>query len=422
MTSNRRTFLAASTAGLTTLSTMPVWGRSAFDTIHVGVMGTGSRGTSLAKLLANQPNVVVKTVCDVDEGRAGKAADTVETVSKSRPAIVGDFRRMLDDQAIDVFVCAGPNHWHAPSSILACKAGKHVYVEKPCSHNPREGEVLVEAATANKRHVQMGNQRRSWPAVIEAIRKLHEGIIGRVYFAQAWYTSDRPSIGKGKAIEPPKGLDYDLWQGPSPRKPFRDNYLHYNWHWFWNWGNGELGNNGIHMIDLLRWGLGVDYPTLATSAGGRYRFVDDQETPDTHVVSFNFPGGKSLTWEGFSCNLLPGNKPLDCLFHGEKGSLAIQGSGYMVYDPKGKEIAKQTGKSGEEIHMQNFLATVRGEAKLNSPIAEGHKSTLLCHLGNMAHRTGRTLHCDPKDGKVINDPDAMKLWKREYAAGFDFVG
>jgi predicted dehydrogenase len=278
---------------------------------------------------------------------------------------------------------------------------------------------MVAAARAHDRHVQMGNQRRSWPAIIEAMQALKDGVIGRVYFGQAWYTNTRPSIGRGEAKEPPVGLDYDLWQGPAPRRPFRSNYLHYNWHWFWAWGNGELGNNGIHMLDLLRWGLGVEYPTLATSAGGRYRFHDDQETPDTHVVSYNFPGDKTITWEGFSCNQIPREKPVDCLFQGETGSLAIGGPGYVVYDPKGKEVRRQTGPGGDEVHIANLLAAVRGSAKPNSEIAEGHKSTLLCHLGNIAHRTGRTLHCDPASGKVVNDPDAMKFWAREYAAGWE---
>ena len=415
MDSTRRTFLACSS---TAVATLPTLAHSAANTVTIGVMGTGGRGTSLAKTLAGLPNVVVKTVCDVDESRANAAAATVEKVAKTAPAVVGDFRRILDDKTIDAFICAAPNHWHAPASILACKAGKHVYVEKPCSHNPREGEMLVAAARKANVVVQMGNQRRSWPAIIEAIQKLHEGVIGRCYFAQSWYTNERPSLGTGQLTDPPKVLDYDLWQGPAPRKPFKDNTLHYHWHWFWNWGNGELGNNGVHMIDLLRWGLGVDFPTLATSAGGRYRYQDDQETPDTHVVSFNFPGGKSLTWEGFSCNKLPGEKPIDCLFQGETGSLAIRGGEYTFYDMKNKEVAKKNGTNGDTVHLQNFLAAVRGEGTSNSGIAEAHKSTLLCHLGNIAYRTGKSLHCDPKDGKIINDPEAMKLWGREYAFGW----
>jgi predicted dehydrogenase len=415
-TPTRRTFLGTSLAGLAATSSSYA---SANDKLVVGVMGTGGRGTALAQMFARQPNVEVAYVCDVDEARAGKARDAVAKGAKSPPKVVGDFRRILDDKAVDVFVCAACNHWHAPSTILACAAGKHVYVEKPCSHNPREGELMVAAARKYDRRVQMGNQRRSYPTVIEAMDQLRDGVIGRACFAQAWYANSRPSIGTGEAKDPPAGLDYELWQGPAPRRPFRTTYLHYNWHWFWNWGNGELGNNGIHTLDLLRWGLGAEYPTLVASAGGRYRFTDDQETPDTHVVSFNFPGGKSVTWEGFSCNRIPRGEPIDCLFQGENGSLALSDGGYTVYDPKGKEVRRVPGKGRVEDHLANLLAAVRGAAKLNSEIAEGHKSTLLCHLGNIAHRTGRTLHCDPASGKIANDPEAMKLWAREYAAGWE---
>jgi predicted dehydrogenase len=413
---SRRTFLAASAVAIAA----PRLSAAAGDKLVVGVMGTGGRGTSLARTFAAQANVEVAYVCDADSDRAGKAADAVANGSKSRPKVVADFRRILDDKAVDVFVCAACNHWHAPSGILACLAGKHAYIEKPCSHNPREGELLVAAARKADRRVQMGNQRRSYPKVMEAIQALRDGVIGRVYFAQSWYTNNRPSIGTGEANAPPAGLDYELWQGPAPHKPFKSNYLHYNWHWFWNWGNGELGNNGVHTIDLCRWGLGVDCPTRVTSAGGRYRYKDDQETPDTHVVSYDFPGGRTITWEGFSCNQVPPGPKPTALFQGETGSLALADVGYTVYDAKGKEVKKEAGKSGGDVaHIANFLAAVRGTEKLNSEIEEGHKSTLLCHLGNIAHRTGRALRCDPTTGRVENDPEAMRLWTREYAPGWE---
>src|SRR5262249_24371263 len=237
------------------------------------------------------------------------------------------------------------NHWHAPAAILACAADKHVYVEKPCCHNPQEGEWMVTAARKNKRNVQMGNQRRSWPKDMEAIEIVRTGVIGRAFFAQSWYTNNRPSIGRGKQTAVPEGLDYDTWQGPAPRKPFQNNYLHYNWHWFWHWGNGELGNNGIHMIDLCRWGLGVDFPIHVTSAGGRYRFEDDQETPDTHLVTFGFEGRKSICWEGLSCSTFPDGKRMDVLFHGDTGTLAISGSTWTIQDPKGKEVKRGNAPS-----------------------------------------------------------------------------
>jgi predicted dehydrogenase len=420
---NRRRFLgAAASTGLAlglTGGTASARAQGANDKVVVGVMGTGGRGTQLARAFEQQAGVEVAYVCDADQGRTAGAAREVSKVEGRTPKTVADFRRILDDPAVNVLVIAACNHWHAPAAILACAAGKHVYVEKPCSHNPREGELMVAAARKHNRRVQMGNQRRSWPKVIEAIEQVRGGAIGRAYFAQSWYTNNRPSLGRGKATAIPEGLDYDLWQGPAPRRPFRDNYLHYNWHWFWHWGNGELGNNGVHMVDLCRWGLGVDYPTQVTSGGGRYCYDDDQETPDTHVVTFNFAGRKSITWEGLSCSRLPGGQPADVVFHGDKGSLAIRGGGYTVYDAKGKEVKKESGAAGDVSHIANFVDSVRSGARLNSEIEEGHKSTLLCHLGNIAHRTGRTLRCDPANGHVLDEKPALALWSREYEKGWE---
>lgn len=389
------------------------------DKIVIGVMGTGGRGTALARGFEQQAGAEVAYVCDVDQNRAGRAADEVAKIKGRTPKALTDFRRILDDKSVDVLVIATCNHWHAPAAILGCTAGKHVYVEKPCSHNAREGELMVEAARKNKRQVQMGNQRRSWAKVIEAIDQVRSGAIGRAYFAQCWYTNNRPTIGKGMEAKVPEGLDYELWQGPAPRRPFRSNYLHYNWHWFWHWGNGELGNNGVHMIDLCRWGLAVDYPIQVSSIGGRYRYDDDQETPDTHIVTYNFEGRKSLTWEGFSCNQMPTGRVADVLFQGENGSLTIGAGGYTIYDPKGKEVKKVTGAGSDASHFGNFLDAVRGTAKLNSEIEEAHKSTLLCHLGNIAYRLGRNLHCNPKNGQVLDDKQAQTQWSREYEKGWE---
>lgn len=391
--------------------------KDANSKIVIGVMGTGTRGTSLATTFAQQPNVEVAYVCDVDQARVAQAAEQVTKIGGS-PQAVGDFRRILDDPSVDALVVATCNHWHAPASILACSAGKHVYVEKPCSHNPREGELMVEAARAHKRLVQMGSQRRSWPAINEAVQHLRDGLIGRAYLAQCWFESSRPSIGKGQETPAPAGLDYDLWQGPAPRRPFRDNYLHYNWHWFWEWGNGELGNNGIHFLDICRWGLGVDYPIRVSSAGGRYRFDDDQETPDTQTALYDFAGGKSISWDGLSCNRRPEGKKFDIVFHGETGSLAMSGAGYTVFDEKGKEIRTASG-SGGDGNVPNFLAAVRQTAQLTSEIEEAHKSTLMCHLGNIAYRTQRTLHCDATNGHIQDDAAATALWTREYEPGWE---
>lgn len=413
---DRREFLGVAAGAA--LSSVAVANRAA-NKLVVGIMGTGGRGTGLAQAFARLDDVEVAYVCDADLGRANNAAKKVEALTKKAPKAVQNYRTVLDDNSVDALVVATCNHWHAPAAILACAAGKHVYVEKPCSHNPREGELLVQAARKHKKHVQMGNQRRSWPKVIEACAEVRKGIIGRAYYAQAWYNSNRDTIGVGKEAQPPAGLDYDLWQGPATRKPFRTNYLHYTWHWFWHWGNGELGNNGVHMIDLCRWGLGVDYPVRVASSGGRYRFQDDQETPDTHVVHFEFADRKSLTWQGHSCNVLAKELTPDVVFVGEKGSLIIKGNSYTVCDKAGKEIKKESGPSSDNMHLNNFLDAIRAGKTLNSEIEDGHKSTLLCHLGNIAHRTGRALRCNPENGHILDDKEAMQLWSRDYEKGWE---
>jgi predicted dehydrogenase len=417
----RRTFLAS--AALAAYFANPA--RAVEGTrVRLGIMGTGGRGTDLGRLFAGLPGVQVATVCDVDEGRVKDAATKIGQVADKAkvepPKAVADFRRILDDKDIDGMIVATCNHWHAPAAILGCAAGKHVYVEKPCSHNPREGEWLVEAARKYKRHVQMGNQRRSFGHYQDAVQKLRDGIIGRAYLAKSWYFNNRPPTGKGKLTDPPKGLDYDLWQGPAPRRPFKDNYLHYKWHWFWHWGNGELGNNGVHTIDVCRWGLGVDYPVRVSSSGGRYRYDDDQETPDTHTVGFEFDGKKLITWEGLSCNQSPSGAAFDILFFGENGSLSLRDNGYTVFDAKGKELQKfPSAKASMNDHIGNWIAAIRDGAKLNSEIEEGYKTTLLCHLGNIAHRTGHAIKCEPKAGHILDDKDAMGLWTREYEKGWE---
>lgn len=417
---NRRHFLSAALASGVALSLHAADPQpTAADHLVVGVMGTGGRGTSLATSFAKLPGVSVAYVCDADAKRANAAASAVEKVAGKAPQPTQDFRKILDDKQVDVLVIATCNHWHAPAAILGCQHGKHIYVEKPLSHNPLEGELLVTAARKYDRRVQMGNQRRSWPKIIEAAQLVREGAIGKAYLAQSFYTNQRPSIGTGKAVPVPEGLDYNIWQGPAPRREFRSNYLHYNWHWFWHWGNGELGNNGVHMIDLCRWGLGVDYPIRVTSSGGRYRYNDDQETPDTHVVAFDFPDGKAVTWDGMSCDNKPHRHTAEVIFHGDKGKLTIADNGYTLYDLDGKVVRKETGPSSDSLHLANFIESIRGGKSLNSDVLEAHRSTLLCHLGNIAHRTGRSLKCDPKDGRILGDAEAMKLWSREYEKGWE---
>ncbi len=423
--SSRRKFLAtAAVASAVTSLSSPAQANtrtSSADKVVIGVMGI-NRGSALAQVYSSLPDVEVRYVCDIDSKRQEAFRESLSKTTGYEVKAVSDFRRILDDPEVDALVCAAPNHWHAPASILACSAGKHAYVEKPCCHNPREGELLIEAARKNKRCVQMGNQRRSGDKITEAMKLLHEGRIGRVYYSRSWYAASRGPIGQGTPAPVPPEIDYELWQGPAPREPFTSNKLHYNWHWFWNYGNGELGNNGIHSIDLSRWGLQVDYPTRVVSSGGRYVFDDDQQTADTHVVSFEFPGEKQIVWECLSCNRYGADGTgFGATFHGEKGTLRLSEWGYKLFDEKGKETENFAGTDGLKAHIENFISAVRANdpSMLHSEIEEGHKSTLLCHLGNIAHRTGDALKCDPANGHIQNNEEAMKLWTRSYEPGWE---
>ncbi len=419
---NRRQFLGRGAAGGALLAaglSGMARAESANNRVVVGVVGMG-RGLSLAQTFAAADNCAVKYVCDTDSARLEAGAATVAAASGTAPQAVGDLRRILDDPEVDAAVFALPVHWHAPAAIMACQAGKHVYVEKPCCHNPREGELLVEAARKHGRAVQMGNQRRSSVALREAVERLHGGAIGRVYYARCWYAALRGSMGKGEETSVPETLDYEMWQGPAPRRPYKSNVIPYNWHWLWHWGTGEIGNNGTHGLDLCRWGLQVDYPERVSAAGGRYRFDDDQETPDTHLVSYDFPGGISVSWEGISCNQPgPEGTNFGVAFYGEVGSLVMGSTDYAIRDPQGKMIEERKGDLGGVEHVDNFLDAIRREdpMSLRSEIEGGYKSALLSHLGNIAYRVGRSLRCG-EAGHILEDAEAQALWQREYEPGW----
>ncbi len=418
---HRRSFLAGAAGGVAagyfTLASAAS-AQPAAESVTLGVMGVNGRGAALARGFAGLPNVAVAAVCDVDERASSKCASIVSERGAKAPEMVEDFRRMLERSDIDAIVIAAPDHWHAPAGIAACNAKKHVYVEKPCSHNPQEGEWLVAAARKHDRVVSMGTQRRSWPALIEAMRLLQSGKIGRVLNAQAWYNNRRGSIQHGSAAPVPEWLNWDLWQGPAPRQEYRDNIVHYHWHWYWNWGTGELGNNGVHAIDLCRWGLGVDYPSRVVSSGLKLRHDDDQETPDTHVVSFEFKDAL-ITWLGNSWSPRGvEDNSFGARFLGTEGSLATLDNGYVIYDMQNKEVERNTGSGGDEVHLADFVAAIREGRRPNADIEEGHKTTLLCNLGNISHRIGRQLTIDPTNGHIQGDAAAAKLWAREYEEGW----
>jgi predicted dehydrogenase len=431
MSLTRRGFLAASTAAASLAFDRPASARimGANDRLRVAAIGTSrsnsgknpGQGATLAINTAQLQGAEVAAVCDVDDVHLKACAADVAAKQAQPPATFKDFRKILDDKSIDAVTIATPDHWHAPAAILACAAGKHVYVEKPCCHNPREGELLVEAARKHKRVVQQGTQRRSWPSHVEAIQRLKEGEIGRVLSAKCYYlASDRQTIGRGKAAPVPERLDWALWQGPAPEREYKDNLVHYNWHWFWHYGTAELGNNGVHTIDIARWGLGVDTATRVTSSGVKQRFDDDQETPDTHIASFTFANNTQLTWEGRSWGAKrPGDPTCQIAFYGDRGSLLISGGGYVMYDLQDKETAKSAAGGDTKVHLQNWLDTIRGTSKLNAEIEEGFKSVMLCHLGNIAFRTGKTLTIDPVTRKPAPEKDVEALWSREYRPGWE---
>ncbi len=427
---NRRSFLRSTTAwGAASLSAGPALLSRAAPSrlLRVAIMGLNDRGRAHVRGWAAQPDVEIAWVCDVDRRVLARAAADVEKTTGRAPKTAEDVRRVLEDRELDVLSIAAPNHWHAPATIMACAAGKHVYVEKPGSHNPWEAEMIVKAARHHRRCVQMGNQRRSMPNIIAAMEAVKAGAIGRVLTARCYYTRFRPPIGRGREAPVPEWLNYDLWQGPAPERPYRDNVIHYNWHWFWHWGNGELGNNAVHTLDLARWALGLDRPLRVTFGGGRYLTNDDQETPDTGVAAFDC-GSVLVTWEQSSSHARKG-EPLPLVaVYGEKGRLVLTDAGHKIFDADGKEVAQAEsgvtpdvvrGPGGEIEHFGNLAAAIRDGAKLNSDIGDGQTSTMWCHYGNMAIRTGSMIHVDAATGHVLNNPAAMALWKREYRPGWE---
>ena len=424
----RRTFLKQTSflvAGAT------VWGgvrtgRAATgpgDKVRVAIIGCNGRGMHHIAGYLSLPQAEIACICDVDSRALAKGIAAVEKAHGRKPKAVEDLRRVLDDPEIDAVSIATPDHWHTPATVMACAAGKHVYVEKPGSHNGHESQLIVAAARKYQRVVQMGNQRRSWPWVQEAMEALHNGELGKLYFARCWYTNHRPSLGHGRTVPPPEWLDYALWQGPAPESPYQDNVIPYNWHWFWRWGTGELGNNGVHSLDLARWGLKLDLPNRVTCGGGRYHFDDDWQTPDLAVATFDF-GDKAVVWEGQSRDP-HGFEGADfgVDFYGENGTMALT-VGAKIYDLKDKLVREMAAEqkdsySYDALHFGNFLDCIREGKPLHADIGEGQKSTLLCHLGNIAWRTGQTVRFDPAAAQLTGDNLAPDLWQRTYREGWE---
>ena len=434
---NRRDFIMKSSAGAIGLS-VATTARSyanilgANDRMNFATIGVHGRGKALIMAAAAQKNAAMTAICDVDSREADITGNFVQKRFDKKPDFYTDIRKLLEDKNIDALLIATPDHWHAPMTLMGVQADKHVYVEKPCSHNPREGELLVEARQKYGKVIQMGNQQRSAPISIQAVKDIREGMIGEVYYGKAWYANDRKTIGVGKTSEVPSWLDWELWQGPAPHTKYKDNYVHYNWHWFRNWGTGEICNNGAHEIDVCRWALGVGYPKYVASSGGRYHFKDDWEFYDTQVANYEFEGGKMITWEGRSCNGLKHyERGRGSTIHGTNGTILLDRNKYIAYDKQGKVIKEieekeksatlDTTGAGvlDVLHVKNFIGAIKDGETQNSPIKEGHISTLLCHLGNISQKVGRKLELDVSNGHILNDEEAMKEWGREYEQGWD---
>ncbi|MGD0733415.1 MAG: Gfo/Idh/MocA family oxidoreductase [Terracidiphilus sp.] len=432
----RREFLdtfAVGAAGLAISSAAKSYGQilGSNDRLNFAINGLHGRGSAhLSSLIANKKTARVSHVCDVDSNTLKDFAAKATQQLGYAPATERDFRHILQLKEVDAITIATPDHWHTPMAIAALEAGKHVYVEKPCSHNPAEGVLLVEAQKKYGKAVQMGNQRRSNTLIIETIDKIHNGLIGTPYFAKGWYSNTRKSIGFGKPAPVPLQLDWDLWQGPVPRKQYTDNIQPYNWHWFRIYGTGETLNNGTHEMDVCRWALGVDYPNSITSSGGRYAFKDDWQFYDTLVTSFDY-GDKMMSWEGKSCQGMKYyNRDRGSIIQGTTGAVLIDGTGYELYDLKGNKTGgASVGQAlpssdlvGHEemtdAHFANLIAAIRTGQKLNSPVSIGNVSVTILQLSNIAWEVNRELRLHPADGKILNDPEAMKMWGREYEKGW----
>jgi predicted dehydrogenase len=426
--------LTVSAASLALGATAKSYGRivGANERLNFAVIGLNSRAYAhLSSLHANKDAARITHVCDVDGSILAKFVDATARETGEKPVAEKDFRLALERKDVDAITIASPDHWHTPMAIAGLQAGKHVYVEKPCSHNPAEGAMLVEAQKKYGKLVQMGTQQRSSRHTIEVIEKIRAGEIGRPYMAKAWYSNTRKSIGVGKEAAVPPQLDWNLWQGPAPRRAYRDNVHPYNWHWFRNYGTGETLNNGTHEVDVCRWALGVDFPKRVTASGGRYHFQDDWQFYDTLVTSFEYED-KLLSWEGRSCEGMKDHgRDRGSAIMGTTGTVIVDRDGYEIYDLKGKKTNEFKAGSATastdlvgrdsmtDEHFANFIAGVREGKKLNAPIEVGNVAVTMLQLSNIAWTVNRELHLDTKDGKIQGDAEAMKMWGREYEKGWE---
>ncbi len=426
---DRRQFLQTAGATVAATSAVALSAQKASATakqrLRVAVIGVGSQGTGHLSRFRDMQDVELVYLCDPDELRLAEAGRQAPGAK-----LVSDLRRILDDKTVDAVSIATPDHWHAPAAIMACDAGKHVYVEKPCCHNFREGQLLVQAARRNKRIVQHGTQQRSSRFTADAIQMLREGIIGDVLVAKAWNIQRRANIGREKPSQPPAGFDYDLWTGPAVEVPFRRNCHHYTWRWWYNFGSGDMGNDGVHEIDYARWGLGVEtLPTLVSSVGGKYFFDDDQQFPDTQTAVFEYP---SATDNGPRRQLIfemrlwsrsyPYNVDSGAEYYGTKGRMFLSKRGKLeVFDDRNRRIENPQPASPAHLHQEDhyadFIDAIQTNRAPQAEIEDGFRSTALCNLGNLANRLGRSIQLDIDRQVIIGDDEANSMLARHYRDG-----
>ena len=404
------------------------------DRLRVAIAGLGRRvGAYIEPVSLKKANVELVYLCDVMQHQRENALRRFSEKLNYNPKTENDIRKVIDDKKIDALINATPDHWHTPGSIMAMQAGKHVYVEKPCSHNMDENEKLVQAASKYDKVVQMGNQQRSSGHTVEVINDIHKGIIGKPYKALAFYTNARGEVQKQKAASIPKGLDWDLWQGPAPRRAYTEETWDYNWHWYgWDYGTAEAGNNGTHELDVARWALNVDFPTqVEVDAHKRHFLEDGWEMYDTMKASFKFQDDKIIEWDGKSRNgydTYGGGR--GTIIYGSEGSVFIDRNKYEVYDRSGKSIKSFDSGSNEAgtalggggdvttAHMLNFFDTIRGKEKLSAPIDDASISMAMVHYANIAYRINKGFSVDENSGRIY-DREAMKLWRRTYEPGWE---
>jgi predicted dehydrogenase len=424
-TIKRRTFLQSTGIVVAATAVAPGIARAAEDSkLTVGVIGPGGMGSAHLNLLCERKDVEVAYVCDVDARRLATAAKHVESTTAKAPQAVSDMRRIFDDKSVDAVFIATPDHWHAPAAILALDAGKHVYVEKPCCHNIREGRLMVEAVGRSGKCLQVGTQTRSTQTAIEGIERILKGEIGEVLVAKAWNSQRRGSIGKSKPTAPPAHLDFDTWVGPAPLVEYRPNLLHGVWRWWKAFGCGDIGNDGVHDVDVAVWGLGVKtHPSRVACLAGKYFFDDDQEWPDTQysICEYDLDGKKKqLIFEQriWSPYVQEGYEN-GAAFYGTDGLLIMGHTvGWKLYGPRNKLIAEKTGSSDLAAHHANFFDCVRGkQQRLNADVNAGHLSAAICHLSNLALQVGRVLRFDPATEQVLGDSEANALVGRKYRDG-----